>query len=477
MHHRFAFLASLILITCCWSCIASSEVWRVGPTQQYKVPSAVASLVQDGDEVWIDPAEYVGDVAVWRAHRLKLFRTPSADQGSFAILRADGKAAESKAIWVIKGDDCIVFGIDFRDCRVPDRNGAGIRAEGTNLTVTRCAFRKNQDGILAGNNLNSTILVEYSEFEQSGAGDGLSHAIYINHIKAFIFRFNYSHATEVGHECKSRAHFNYIAYNRLSNEDGRGSRNLDLPNGGTSVVIGNVFHKGANAENGNVIGYGLEGLSDTVDNSLYLSHNTVVSSRSLSTFLRMDSNTTLLRSVNNVFVGNITVMIGSAATVDTANNLAFQSTDDVGFLNPSAYDYRITESSPLRGKAIEPGMATSTVPNYQELPLTPSLIYVHPCEDRIRISQRDVGAYEYDQLTSIAEQSKPLQFVVYPNPVSDYVTVISESGTCEREMIISSITGETVICTNETRIDVSSLPIGIYSVFNGEHSQLLVIHR
>ena len=92
-----------------------------------------------------------------------------------------------------------------------------------------------------------SLTMAYSEFEQSGAGDGLSHAIYINHIKAFIFRFNYSHTTEVGHECKSRAHFNYIAYNRLSNEDGRGSRNLDIPNGGTSVVIGNVFHKGANA--------------------------------------------------------------------------------------------------------------------------------------------------------------------------------------------------------------------------------------
>ncbi len=477
MQLRSAYLATLALIICCWSYTASAEVWRVGPTRQYKVPSAVASLVQDGDEVWIDPAEYVGDVAVWRAHRLKLFRTPSAEQGSVAVLRADGKAAESKAIWVIKGNDCVVFGIDFRDCRVPDRNGAGIRAEGTNLTVTRCAFRKNQDGILAGNNLNSTILVEYSEFEQSGAGDGLSHAIYINHVKAFVFRYNYSHSTLVGHECKSRAHFNYIAYNRLSNESGTGSRNLDLPNGGTSVVIGNIFHKGANAENGNVIGYGLEGMSDSVDNSLYISHNTVVSSRSLSTFLRMDSNTTRLRAVNNVFVGNMTVMVGSAATVDTANNLAFQLVDDVGFLNPIIYDYRINESSPLRGKAVDAGTATSTVPNYELLPLTPSLIYVHPCEDRIRISQRDVGAYEYDQMTNVAEPSKPLQFVMYPNPASAYVTVVSENGRYEREIIISSITGETVIRATEPRIDVSCLPLGTYSVFDGVHTQMLIVQR
>lgn len=291
---------ALILCTIC-TLPLHAEVWRVGPTQQYKVPSAAASQVRDGDEVWIDPAEYVGDVAIWRANNLKLYRTPTAQDGSFAILRAGGKAAEAKAIWVIKGNDCVVAGIDFRECAVPDRNGAGIRVEGTNITVSHCAFRQNQDGILAGNNLNSTIIVEYSEFDRSGAGDGLSHAIYINHVKAFIFRFNYSHGTLVGHECKSRAHFNYIIYNRLSNENGTGSRNLDLPNGGTSVIIGNVFHKGANAENGNVIGYGLEGQSDTVDNSLYISHNTIVSDRGLATFLRIDPKTKLLKAVNNIF--------------------------------------------------------------------------------------------------------------------------------------------------------------------------------
>jgi hypothetical protein len=440
------------------------------------VPSAVASLVQDGDEVWIDPAEYIGDVAIWRAHRLKLYRTPSAAEGSFAILRADGKAAESKAIWVIKGNDCIVSGIDFRECRVPDRNGAGIRVEGTNITVSRCAFRKNQDGILAGNNLNSTILVEYSEFEQSGAGDGLSHAIYINHVKAFIFRFNYSHTTEVGHECKSRAHFNYIAYNRLSNEDGRGSRNLDLPNGGTSVVIGNIFHKGANAENGNVIGYGLEGLSDTVDNSLYLSHNTVVSSRSLSTFLRMDSSTSRLHAANNVFVGNMTVLIGSAKSIDTLNNLAFARPESVGFINPSAYDYRITQSSILRDKAVESITATSTLENYRELPLTPVLVYVHPCQDRIRLGSSDVGAYEYDALTSVDDaHEQPLN--LYPNPAADIVSIADGVYDETSSTQVIDITGRSVIDTRLSRFSVAHLPAGVYTVIRGTTSQMFVVQR
>jgi hypothetical protein len=473
MYHRYITLVVLAFVA---TYTATSDVWRVGPTQQYKVPSAVASLVQDGDEVWIDPAEYIGDVAIWRAHRLKLYRTPSAAEGSFAILRADGKAAEAKAIWVIKGNDCIVSGIDFRECRVPDRNGAGIRVEGTNITVSRCAFRKNQDGILAGNNLNSTILVEYSEFEQSGAGDGLSHAIYINRVKAFIFRFNYSHTTEVGHECKSRAHFNYIAYNRLSNEDGRGSRNLDLPNGGTSVVIGNIFHKGANAENGNVIGYGLEGLSDTVDNSLYLSHNTVVSSRGLATFLRLDSATTLLRAVNNVLVGNMTVMIGESRWLDTLNNPVFASPDQVGFINPATYDYRITQTSPLRGKAVGAGVATSTLENYRELPLTPVLVYVHPCQDRIRIGNRDVGAYEYDALTSVADaREQPLN--LYPNPAADIVSITDGVYDQTSSTQVIDITGRTVIDTRLSRFSVAHLPAGVYTVVRGAHVARLLVQR
>ncbi len=469
-------LAALILSALCvWP--AHAEVWRVGPTQQYKVPSAVASLVKDGDEVWIDPAEYVGDVAIWRANNLKLYRTPTAQDGSFAVLRADGKAAEAKAIWVIKGNDCVVAGIDFRECAVPDRNGAGIRVEGTNITVTRCAFRQNQDGILAGNNLNSTIMVEYSEFDRSGAGDGLSHAIYINHVKAFIFRFNYSHGTLVGHECKSRAHFNYIAYNRLSNENGTGSRNLDLPNGGTSVVIGNVFHKGANAENGNVIGYGLEGMSDTVDNSLYISHNTVVSDRGLATFLRIDPKTKLLKAVNNILAGRLEFVIGTAAAADTLNNLRFTNATQAGFVNPVVYDYSLLESSPARNKAVDPGVATSTVPNYLELPLSPVLEYVHPCLDRIRLGQADMGAYEFQKLTGVDEKSSSLSLQVLPNPAFETLSILRNGLRFAGEARFVSLAGETVLITQGPDVHIASLPSGMYRMIVGDQSAALVVLR
>ena len=461
-------LAAIIVLQ---SIALNAETWLVGPTREYKTPSAVATLVKDGDVVSIDPGEYVGDVAVWRAHKL-ILRNNSNSLKPDVVLRADGKAAEQKAIWVIKGDSCVVYGIDFRDCAVPDRNGAGIRVEGTNIIVSHCAFRKNQDGILAGNNLKSTIRVEYSEFEQSGAGDGLSHAIYINHVKEFIFMFNYSHGTLVGHECKSRAHANYIAYNRITNENGTGSRNLDLPNGGSSIVIGNIFHKGANAENGNFIGYGLEGMSDTVDNSLYLSHNTFVSERGAATLVRMDTNTVTYRLVNNVIAGPIVLQVGFPRGQQVNANY-IGSIDSAKFQDPTTYNYRPLPDSPVRGLAQDPGSAQYYVAGVaQERPLNALLHYIHPCEERLRLGTEDAGAYEYENITGVKEDATEMK--LYPNPASAMVHIGSNS-------IPVSVYSQLGICMmrdiQESMIDVSTLPTGLYFVVNGSQVQRLIIER
>lgn len=448
-----------------------AETWLVGPTREYKTPSAVAALVKDGDVVSIDPGEYVGDVAVWRAHKL-ILRNNSNSLRPDVVLRADGKAAEQKAIWVIKGDSCVVYGIDFRDCVVPDRNGAGIRVEGTNIIVSHCAFRKNQDGILAGNNLKSTIRVEYSEFEQSGAGDGLSHAIYINHVKEFIFMFNYSHGTLVGHECKSRAHANYIAYNRITNENGTGSRNLDLPNGGSSIVIGNIFHKGANAENGNFIGYGLEGMSDTVDNSLYLSHNTFVSERGAATLVRMDTNTVSYRLVNNVIAGPIVLQVGSPRGQQVNANY-IGTIDSAKLQDPATYNYRPLPDSPVRGLAQDPGSAqyyVSGVP--QERPLNALLHYIHPCEERLRLGTEDAGAYEYENITGVNDDATEME--LHPNPTSSMVNI----GSNDRPVSVYSQHGTCMLRdVHESTIDVSTFPAGLYFVVKGSQVQKLIVQH
>ena len=47
-----------------------------------------------------------------------------------ARLYADGNNAGGKGIWVVYGSNFLVENVDFHDATVPDRNGAGIRAQG-----------------------------------------------------------------------------------------------------------------------------------------------------------------------------------------------------------------------------------------------------------------------------------------------------------------------------------------------------------
>ena len=80
-------------------------------------------------------------VAIWRQNDLTL-----RGVGERPHLRAGGRAADGKAIWVIKGDRVTVDNLEFSGTRVPSHNGAGIRAEGAGLTIRNCRFHHNEMG-------------------------------------------------------------------------------------------------------------------------------------------------------------------------------------------------------------------------------------------------------------------------------------------------------------------------------------------
>ena len=86
---------------------AQPAMLRVGATRELKSPSAAAQIARDGDVIEIDAGAYDGDAAVWRQHRLTI-----RGLGGRAHLRANGAHAEGKAIWVIKGNDTTIEGIE-----------------------------------------------------------------------------------------------------------------------------------------------------------------------------------------------------------------------------------------------------------------------------------------------------------------------------------------------------------------------------
>jgi len=288
-------------------------VLTVGPGQAYAVPSAAAAEVRPGDVIKIAAGDYRGDVATWNASNLTI-----CGVGGRARLFANGKSAQDKAIWVIAGSNVTVDNIEFRDAKVPDQNGAGIRAEGGgDLTVRNSAFFDNESGILSGNN-GGSFVIERCEFGRNGYGDDQSHNIYIGRADRLTVTSSYFHEAKSGHNLKSRAKETRVENSYfMDGPTGNSSYLADFPNGGVVFLRGNLFHKGPNAENWTAISFGAEGLKWGT-NTLELVHNTVVMTRSGGYFLKVAPATQSVKLTANLFAGtnNPGLIIGGKSVAD-----------------------------------------------------------------------------------------------------------------------------------------------------------------
>ncbi|MHC4149648.1 MAG: right-handed parallel beta-helix repeat-containing protein, partial [Planctomycetota bacterium] len=343
---------------------------------------------KDGDTIEIDGGVYSGDVAVWRQNNLII-----RGVGGRAHIKANGRAAEEKAIWVIKGDNVIVENVELSGAAVRDRNGAGIRQEGSGLTIRNCFFHHNENGILGG---KGKILIEHTEFAHNGFGDGQSHNLYISGETTYlILRYSYSHHARVGHNVKSRAKRNYIFYNRIMDEnDGNASYAIDLPEGGEAYIIGNLIQQGPKTDNSRIISYGAE-VKSTYLGRYYIINNTIVNDRHSGTFIFVKQGATG-QIINNIFLGEGVILAGPGEAI---NNLMFESdgwlsrllSQSPRFIDKETFDYRLTASSPAIDAGIDPGSIAG-------FKLAPVFHYVHPIQAEPRIpwgAAVDVGAYEF----------------------------------------------------------------------------------
>ncbi len=375
-----AYIVPMVVLSASW---AQAATLSVGPSKQYATPCAAAAAAEDNDVIEIDAqGEYGGDVCAIAKNGLTL-----RGVGGRAKIDAQGKSSGGKAIWVITGHDTTVENIEFSGATVADKNGAGIRQEGDNLTVRSCYFHDNDDGILTNASTQSQIVVEFSEFSNNGFGDGYSHNMYIGNVARFTLRYSYSHDAKVGHLVKSRAAENFILYNRLSGEHGSSSYELDLPNGGTSYVLGNIIEQGASTENPTLFGYALEGTAaGNPGHALYVVNNTFANDRpNGGTFVNVGAMVdapALLQ--NNVFYGP-----GTITNQESAIAQSNYSGTDPKFTASDLLDYTLLSGSPC----VDQGTAAASVSAFS---LTPEWQYVHPAAARKRSSVGiiDIGAYE-----------------------------------------------------------------------------------
>ena len=298
---------------------AASQVIEVGPHRAVKTIAEASRLAKDGAMVLVDAGTYARDTASWSQSHLTLRAV-----GGRARLVADGAAAERKGIWVMSGMHMSVEGFDFEGAAVPDRNGAGIRLERGSLRVLDCSFTHNEMGILTNNDQATTLEVVNSEFAHNQRPGGHNHNLYAGTIQRLTVTGSYFHHGHSGHLLKSRAAFNHITYNRLTDEaDGHASYELEFPNGGVAWVIGNIIQQGPQTENPHLISFGAEGYRWPA-NELYLAHNTLIDDRAEpGVFLRVRPGATPVRIVDNLLVGSALWDLPSGAQM--RNNVSVKS--------------------------------------------------------------------------------------------------------------------------------------------------------
>jgi len=276
----------------------------VGPSRLIRLPSQAARYARDGNTVLIDPGNY-DDCAVWTASHLTIAaRAPG--------VVFSGKTCQGKAIFVISGNDVTVRGIKFMHATVPDHNGAGIREEGTNLTLQDDRFIDNEEGILAGSNPGSTIRISNSEFRGNGTCQAAcAHGLYVGRIALLDVENSHFTDTHVGHDIKSRALRTVLRGNDISDgPSGNSSYLVDIPNGGDLLMEHNTLSKGPRTDNDSTaIAIGEEGVSNPT-HSLEIRDNTFTNLLSKPTAFVTNRTDTPVQLTGNKFTGQVVPLVG-----------------------------------------------------------------------------------------------------------------------------------------------------------------------
>ena len=286
---------------------ATGATLSAGPGKTYVSPCAAFAAAKDGDTIEIvGDWTYSGDVCAISRNNLQI----RGVQGRPTI-DAAGRAFGGKGTWVVTGNNVTVENVEMLGAKVRDRNGAAIRLEGSGFTLRRAFLHDNENGLLSGASPDSHVLIEFSEFGHNGAGDGQSHNLYIGAIASLVFRYSYSHDAHIGHNLKSRARTNLIAFSRFSSTprgrpgstaSGKPSFEIDLPSAGTAYVIGNVIEQPAENDNSNLLAYGEEGPSSLSQN-LYVINNIFLNDYSKGTFVMVGAKVGKPALIQNNFFG------------------------------------------------------------------------------------------------------------------------------------------------------------------------------
>ncbi|HEX8641564.1 MAG TPA: right-handed parallel beta-helix repeat-containing protein [Allosphingosinicella sp.] len=210
-----------------------------------RLRDAVRAIGGGEGTIRIAPGRY-RDCVVQEAGRIAYV----AQQPGTAVF--EGGMCEGKAVLVLRGEAAHVEGLVFTRMAVEDGNGAGIRIEQGDLSVSQSLFIDGQSGILSAADPEGSIAIDRSTFSGLGRdpdGDG-AHSVYIGRYGSLRVTNSRFERGTGGHYLKSRAPRIEVLDCSFDDSAGRNTNYLiDLPEGAMGRIAGNIFLNGTGKDN------------------------------------------------------------------------------------------------------------------------------------------------------------------------------------------------------------------------------------
>jgi len=251
-----------------------TSIARIGSTPYDSVQLA-ASAVQDGQTIYITRSGQMSECTGYFLNDVNFTVAGDPAVTGVPTLKVDSTVhlAFSKAILDPEAGTVTIRDLALTGAADSDLSGAAIRnnPDTRHLRLERLTITQCQDGVLtsapSSANLAAvgngyTMEIVDCNFDKNGSGyDGQSHNIYLGHgHRTYVLRSRFTNSQH-GHDFKTRA--SYLVLDRTYHKGAMEARELDVPNGGVIHAVNSYFIKVAGTTQGNLIGIGQEGASNT----------------------------------------------------------------------------------------------------------------------------------------------------------------------------------------------------------------------
>lgn len=279
---------------------------RVGAGEKVSHLATAARMAMPGDTIVIAQGSY-------KISEIKLDKDLAIRGEGEVVLTAE-KAVSKGLLVTGPGVSLLIDNLILQGAKSPDRNGAGVRHQGSNLMVYNTTFRQNENGILATADGTGNLRIERSRFLNNGFGDGYSHGIYVQNIREFAISDSRFVGTRVGHHIKSMARSTLIQTSIFDDADGRTSYSIEVAAGGTLKVNNCQFTRKSNAGNAAIIFYSIN--RGGLPGDIFITSNRITNEMTGAVFLRNQTESIAVMENNQIYnkgFGRVRLHTGSAS--------------------------------------------------------------------------------------------------------------------------------------------------------------------